>query len=117
MEAIYYKICEDHQVVTKAAYVILGINEDGIKELLGLWGGFSESAKYWMGVLNELKSRGVQNVSLFCVDGLTGFKEAITAVYPKVRIQRCIIHQIRSSTCFVRYKNIKEFMRNFKSVY
>ena len=80
MEAIYYKICEDHQVVTKAAYVILGINEDGIKEVLGLWVGASESAKYWMGVLNELKSRGVQNVSLFCVDGLTGFKEAITAV-------------------------------------
>ena len=97
MEAIYYKICEDHQVVTKAAYVILGINEDGIKEFLGLWGGFSESAKYWMGVLNELKSRGVQNVSLFCVDGLTGFKEAITAVYPKVRIRRCIIHQFAAA--------------------
>ena len=57
MEAIYYKICEDHQVVTKAAYVILGINENGIKELLGLWGGFSESAKYWMCVLNELKAK------------------------------------------------------------
>lgn len=72
-----YKIREDHQVVTKAAYVILGI-----KEVLGLWGGASESAKYWMGVLIELKSIGAQNVSLFCVAGLTGFKEAIMAVYP-----------------------------------
>ena len=117
MDAIHYKIREDHQVVTKAAYVILGINEDGIKEVLGLWVGASESAKYWMGVLNELKSRGVQNVSLFCVDGLTGFKEAITAVYPKARIQRCIIHQIRSSTRFVSYKHIKEFMKDLKQVY
>ena len=117
MDAIHYKIREDHQVVTKAAYVILGINEDGIKEVLGLWVGASESAKYWMGVLNELKSRGVQNVSLFCVDGLTGFKEAIMAVYPKARIQRCIIHQIRSSTRFVSYKHIKEFMKDLKQVY
>ena len=117
MDAIHYKIREDHQVVTKAAYVILGINEDGIKEVLGLWVGASESAKYWMGVLNELKSRGVQNVSLFCVDGLTSFKEAITAVYPKARIQRCIIHQIRSSTRFVSYKHIKEFMKDLKQVY
>ena len=104
MDAIHYKIREDHQIVTKAAYVILGINNEGIKEVLGLWVGASESAKYWMGVLNELKSRGVQNVSLFCVDGLAGFREAITAVYPKARIQRCIIHQIRNSTRFVSYK-------------
>lgn len=117
MDVIHYKIHEDHQVVTKAAYVILRINEDGIKEVLGLWVGASESAKYWMGVLNELKNRGVQNVSLFCVDGLNGFKEAITAVYPKARIQRCIIHQIRSSTRFVNYKHIKEFMKDLKLAY
>lgn len=117
MDAIHYKIREDHQIVTKAAYVILGINNEGIKEVLGLWVGASESAKYWMGVLNELKSRGVQNVSLFCVDGLAGFREAITAVYPKARIQRCIIHQIRNSTRFVSYKHIKEFMKDLKMVY
>ena len=70
-----------------------------------------------MVVLNELKSRGVQNVSLFCVDGLAGFREAITAVYPKARIQRCIIHQIRNSTRFVSYKHIKEFMKDLKMVY
>ncbi|MCR0194233.1 transposase, partial [[Clostridium] innocuum] len=83
------------------AYVVLGINNEGMKEVLGLWVGASESAKYWMGVLNELKSRGVKDVSLFCVDSLTGFREIIGAVYPKARIQRCIIHQIRNSTRFV----------------
>ena len=117
MDAIHYKIREDHQVVTKVAYVVLGINNEGMKEVLGLWVGASESAKYWMGVLNELKSRGVKDVSLFCVDGLTGFREAIGAVYPKARIQRCIIHQIRNSTRFVSYKHIKEFMRDLKTVY
>ena len=74
MDAIHYKIREDHQVVTKAAYVVLCINNEGMKEVLGLWVGASESAKYWMGVLNELKCRGVKDVSLFCVDGLTGFR-------------------------------------------
>ena len=109
MDAIHYKIREDHQVVAKAAYVVLGINNEGMKEVLGLWVGASESAKYWMGVLNDLKSRGIKDVSLFCVDGLTGFREAIGAVYPKARIQRYIIHQIRNSTRFVSYKHIKEF--------
>lgn len=117
MDAIHYKIREDHQVVTKVAYVVLGINNEGMKEVLGLWVGASESAKYWMGVLNELKSRGVKDVSLFCVDSLTGFREIIGAVYPKARIQRCIIHQIRNSTRFVSYKHIKEFMRDLKTVY
>lgn len=117
MDAIHYKIRENHQIVTKAAYVILGIDSNGAKDILGLWVGASESAKYWMGVLNELKGRGVKQVSLFCVDGLTGFREAIGAVYPKARIQRCIIHQIRNSTRFVSYKHIKEFMIDLKKVY
>ena len=117
MDAIHYKIRENHQIVTKAAYVILGIDNNGIKDILGLWVGTSESAKYWMGVLNELKGRGVKEVSLFCVDGLTGFREAIGAVYPKARIQRCIIHQIRNSTRFISYKHIKEFMVDLKKVY
>ena len=117
MDAIHYKIRENHQIVTKAAYVVLGVNTDGFKDVLGLWIGAGESAKYWMGVLNELKGRGVKEVSLFCVDGLSGFREAIAAVYPKARIQRCIIHQIRNSTKFVSYKHIKEFMKDLKQVY
>ena len=117
MDAIHYKVREDHHIVTKASYVVLAINEEGMKEVLGIWVGASESSKYWTGVLNELKSRGVSKVSLFCVDGLTGFKEAIEAVYPTARVQRCIIHQIRNSTKFVSYKHIKEFMKNLKLVY
>ena len=101
MDAIHYKVKEDHQYITKAAYVVLGITIDGNKDILGVWIGENESSKFWLSVLNDLKSRGVLDVYLFCVDGLKGFKEAISAVYPKAQIQRCIIHQIRSSTRYV----------------
>ena len=117
MEAIHYKIRENHQIISKAAYVVLGVNADGYKDILGIWVGGNESSKFWLGVLNELKSRGVKNVDLFCVDGLTGFREAISAVYPFAGIQRCIIHQIRSSSKYVSYKHIKEFMADLKLVY
>ena len=117
MDAIHYKVKENHQYVTKAAYVVLGINMDGCKDILGIWIGEHESAKFWLNVLNDLKNRGVQSVYVFCVDGLTGFREAISSVYPKAQIQRCIIHQIRSSTKFVSYKDIKKLMTNLKTVY
>lgn len=117
MDAIHYKVKENHQYVTKAAYVVLGINMDGCKDILGIWIGEHESAKFWLNVLNDLKSRGVQSVYVFFVDGLTGFREAISSVYPKAQIQRCIIHQIRSSTKFVSYKDIKKLMSDLKTVY
>ena len=117
MDAIHYKVKENHQYITKAAYVVLGINMEGGKDILGIWIGEHESSKFWLNVLTELKSRGVQDVYLFCVDGLTGFREAIEAVYPNAGIQRCIIHQIRYSTRFVSYKDIKELMADLKLVY
>ena len=117
MDAIHYKVKENHQYVTKAAYVVLGITLEGSKDILGIWIGEHESSKFWLNVLTELKSRGVQDVYLFCVDGLKGFQEAIAAVYPKAGIQRCIIHQIRYSTRFVGYKDIKALMADLKSVY
>jgi transposase-like protein len=117
MDAIHYKIRENHQIVSKAAYVVLGINNEGFKEILGIWIGGNESSKFWVGVLNEIKSRGVKTVDLFCVDGLSGFREAINAVYPLAEIQRCIIHQIRASTKFVSYKHIKEFVADLKLIY
>jgi len=117
MDAIHYKVKEDHQYITKAAYVVLGITIDGNKDILGVWIGENESSKFWLSVLNDLKSRGVLDVYLFCVDGLKGFKEAISAVYPKAQIQRCIIHQIRSSTRYVGYKDIKALMTDLKLVY
>lgn len=117
MDAIHYKIRDNHQIVTKAAYVVLGINNEGYKEILGIWVGGNESSKFWLGVLNDLKTRGIKTVNLFCVDGLTGFREAIQAVYPFAGIQRCIIHQIRSSTKYVSYKHIKEFVADLKLIY
>ena len=101
MDAIHYKVKEDHRYVTKAAYVVLGITMDGRKDILGVWIGEHESSKFWLNVLNDLKSRGVLDVYLFCTDGLCGMMQAIQAVYPKSRLQRCIVHQIRSSTKYV----------------
>jgi len=117
MDAIHYKVKENHQYVTKAAYVVLGITMDGNKDILGVWIGEHESSKFWLSVLNDLKSRGIMEVYLFCVDGLKGFVEAIGAVYPKAHVQRCIIHQIRSSTRYVSYKDIKALMADLKLVY
>lgn len=117
MDAIHYKVKENHQYITKAAYVVLGINLDGQKDILGIWIGENESSKFWLNVLNELKTRGIKDVFLFCVDGLTGFRQAIEAAFPNAQIQRCIIHQIRSNTRFVSYKHIKELMADLKKVY
>lgn len=117
MDAVHYKVKEDHQYVTKAAYVVLGITLDGQKDILGIWIGEHESSKFWLNVLNDLKTRGVKDVFLFCVDGLNGFREAINAAFPNAQIQRCIIHQIRSSTRFVSYKHIKQLMSDLKKVY
>ena len=117
MDAIHYKVKENHQYITKAAYVVLGIQRDGHKDILGVWIGEHESAKFWLSVMNDLKNRGVKDVYVFCVDGLTGFRKAINAAFPKSQIQRCIIHQIRSSTRYVSYKDIKAVMADLKKVY
>lgn len=117
MDAIHYKVREDKQIVVKAAYVVLGVNMDGEKEVLGIWIGANESSKFWLSVLNDLKNRGVQDVLIFCVDGLTGFKEAIGAAYPFAKIQRCIIHQLRASMKYVPYKDKKAFVADLKSIY
>ena len=117
MDAIHYKVKEDHRYVTKAAYVVLGITMDGHKDILGMWIGEHESSKFWLNVLNDLKSRGVLDVYLFCTDGLCGMMQAIQAVYPKSRLQRCIVHQIRSSTKYVSYKDIKKVVGDLKKVY
>ena len=101
----------------KAAYVVIGVNLDGEKEVLGIWIGANESSKFWLSVLNDLKNRGVQNVLIFCVDGLNGFKEAIGATFPFAKIQRCIIHQIRSSMKYIPYKDRKAFIADLKGVY
>jgi transposase-like protein len=117
LDAIHYKVHEDKRVVKKAAYVALGVNMNGEKEVLGIWVGQNESSKFWLGVLNDLQNRGVANVLVFCVDGLSGFQEAIEAAYPGAKVQRCIIHQLRASTKYISYKDRKAFTADLKLVY
>jgi len=117
MDAIHFHVRSDGRVIKKAVYIAIGITLEGRKEVLGMWIGENESAKFWLSVMNEIKNRGVQDILIICVDGLTGFSNAIEAVYPKAEIQQCIIHQIRNSTKFVSYKDIKELMVDLKKVY
>ena len=117
MDAIHFHVRQDNQTVKKAVYIAIGIRLSGSKEVLGMWIGGNESAKYWLGVLNEMKNRGVEDIMIVSVDGLTGFGDAISAVFPKAEIQRCIVHQIRYSTKFISYKDIKPFMKELKQVY
>lgn len=103
LDAIHFKVKQDGAIVHKAAYMVIGIDLDGNKDVLGIWIGENESAKFWLSVLNKLKNRGVQDILITCVDNLTGFSQAITACYPKTEIQKCIIHQIRNWTRYVSY--------------
>lgn len=94
IDAVHFSVREDHQIRKLAAYVLLAINSDGYKDVISLQIGENESSKYWLGVLNELKNRGVKDVMVICADGLTGIKEAIEAAFPKTEYQRCIVHQV-----------------------
>lgn len=117
LDAIHFNVKEDKSIVKKAAYVILGVNSEGKKDVLGIYIGGNESAKFWLTVLNDLKNRGVKDILIASVDGLTGFSDAIKAVYPHTDIQRCIIHQIRYTLSFVSYKEKKEFVKDLKEIY
>jgi putative transposase len=117
LDAIHFKVKQDGAIVNKAAYMVIGIDLDGNKDVLGMWIGENESAKFWLSVLNELKNRGVQDILITCVDNLTGFSQAISACYPQTEIQKCIIHQIRNSTRYVSYKDLKKVTADLKPIY
>lgn len=117
MDAIHFHVRSEGQIVKKAVYIAIGVKMDGIRDVLGMWVGENESAKFWLGILNGIKNRGVEDILIACVDGLTGFTNAIEAVFPKTEIQQCVIHQIRNSTKFVSYKDIKALMADLKKVY
>lgn len=117
MDAVHFHVRQDGQVIKKAVYVAIGTRLDGSREVLGLWVGGNESAKYWVGVLNEIRNRGTEDIFIVSVDGLTGFAEAISATYPDAEIQRCIVHQIRYTTKFVYYKDMKPFVQDLKAIY
>lgn len=116
-DAVHFKVREEGRIVTRAAYIALGINGEGYKDILGIWIGENEGAKFWMKVCNELKNRGVQDILIVCIDGLKGFSDAIRTIFPETRIQLCIIYQIRNTLKYVAYKDQKAFMRDLKRVY
>ena len=117
MDAIHYHVRSEGRIVKRAVYIAIGINMAGIKDVLGMYVGENESAKFWLSIMNGLKNRGVEDILITCVDGLTGFPQAIEAVYPNAEIQQCIIHQIRNSTKYVSYKDLKKLMADLKTVY
>lgn len=117
LDAIHYNVREDGKIVKKAAYLALGIDVDGNKDLLGIWIGESESSKFWLGVLNDLKSRGVNDICIVCTDGLTGFEEALQTAFPKAIQQLCIVHQIRNSLRYIASKDTRAFLADLKKVY
>jgi transposase-like protein len=117
LDAIHYKVREDGQYISKAFYTVLGVRIDGKKEILGLYLGESEGAKFWLQVLTDLQNRGVKDILIASVDGLKGFPEAINAVFPNTQVQLCIVHQIRNSLKFIASKDQKQFAKELKSVY
>ncbi|MDK0954740.1 IS256-like element ISCpe3 family transposase [Clostridium perfringens] len=117
MDAIHFKVREDNKIVSKAAYICLGIDMNGYKDILGIWIGEAEGAKFWLSVCNDLNNRGVKDILIACMDGLRGLPEAIKAVFPNVCIQNCIVHQIRNSLKYISYKDKKDFMKDLKLVY
>ena len=117
MDAIHYSVRKDGVVVKKAVYLAIGIDKEGRKEVLGFWIGENESSKYWLNVLNELKNRGVQDILIMSVDNLKGFSEAISSVFPKTEIQKCVVHQIRNSIRYISYKDAREFTSDLKEMY
>lgn len=117
LDCIVIKVHQDKRVVKKSIYLALGINTDGHKELLGMWLSETEGAKFWLSVLTELQNRGLQDIIIAAVDGLTGFPEAINTVYPKAQVQLCIVHMVRNSLKYVSYKDRKSVVADLKRIY
>ena len=117
IDAVHFSVKTEGLIKKLAAYVVLGVNIEGYKEVLGLYVGANESGKYWLSILNELKNRGVMDIIVVCADGLSGIKEAIGAAFPKTEYQRCIVHQVRNTLKYVSEKNRKEFAKDLKTIY
>lgn len=117
LDGFVLKVRTDNSVVNRCAHVIMGVNLDGYKEVLGIWLGENESSKYWLNVLTDLKNRGVTDILMCTVDGLSGFKDAIESVFPHTEVQRCIVHQVRYTTRFVQHKDRKEMCKDMKQIY
>lgn len=117
LDCLVVKVKEDKRIINKSVYLALGVNLDGQKELLGMWISQNEGAKFWLSVLTELKNRGLEDIFIASVDGLTGFPEAIASVYPKTKVQLCIVHMVRNSLKYVSYKDRKVIVEDLKQIY
>ena len=117
LDAIHYKVRHEGRVVTRAVYCIIGLNQDGYKELLGMYIGENEGAKFWLQVLTDLSNRGVSDIFLACIDNLQGFAEAIESIFPQAEVQLCVVHQIRNSHKYLSHKDVKAFMKDLQGVY
>jgi len=117
MDAIHYKVKEENSIKTKAVHCLLGVGRDGTKDLLGLYINETEGAKFWLQVLSDLQNRGVKDILIASIDNLKGFSEAIESIYPQTEVQLCVVHQIRNSTKYVAYKDLKPVMTSLKKVY
>jgi len=116
IDALFYKVKEEGRVRSKAVYVVVGINDEGVKEILGFWIDETESTSFWYKVLNDLKSRGVEDVLIVSVDNLKGIEKAIKGVYPKAEVQKCVVHQIRNSLKNIPWKEKKEMAKDLKKI-
>lgn len=117
LDAIHYKVKEEGAIKTKAVYCLLGVDREGIKDLLGLYISDNEGARFWLNVLADIQNRGVKDIIIACIDNLKGFAEAIETIFPKTEVQLCVVHQIRNSTRFVAYKDIRSVIKTLKEVY
>jgi putative transposase len=117
LDAIHYKVKEQGTIKTKAVYCVIGLNRDGVKDLLGLYIGENEGARFWLQVLTDIQNRGVKDIFIACIDNLKGFADAIESIYPQTEVQLCVIHQIRNTTKYVAYKDLKEVMADLKEIY
>ncbi len=117
LDAVHFKVKHENRIINKAAYTVLGVNSDGIKDILGIWIGENESASFWLSVCTDLKSRGVEDILIACKDGLSGFSEAIQSTFPQTHIQLCVIHQIRNTMTHVASQERQAFMNDSKKVY
>ena len=116
-DCIVVKVRENQSIINKSIYLALGVNLSGKKELLGMWIAKNEGAKYWLSIFTELQNRGVADIFIACIDGLTGMVEALEAAYPKTKVQLCIVHMVRNSMAYVSYKDRKELAADLKSIY
>lgn len=117
MDAIHFKVKEENRIKTKAVYCIIGVNREGLKDVLGMYIGQAEGAKFWLSVLTNLRERGIRDIMIACIDNLTGFSEAIESIFPETDVQLCVVHQVRNTMRYVPWRESKAVIKDMKKIY